>query len=152
MARQPRTARPLGAALAALLLASAAQAAEIGVVKSVSGHAMVTRAGADAPLALGDALFTGDEVATGADGALGVSLADGTSIALGADSRAELASFAVEPGAGLYDLLVRALAGRMILRSGLIGQEDPERVRVETPRVVVGVKGTRFAVVVREAE
>lgn len=138
--------------LLAAALAAAASAAEIGVVKSVSGRAMVSRDGVEAPLALGDAVFTGDVVATGSDGALGVSLADGASIALGADSSAELASFVFEPGQGLYDMLVRALSGRMILRSGLIGQEDPERVRVETPRVVVGVKGTRFAVVVGDRE
>jgi len=143
------------AALAALTCAPAvAQGAgpqPIGVVKQASGAATVERDGARAAVAAGAPLFEGDVLRTGPDGAMGAVLDDGAAVALGADSAVTLQRFTFRPAESLYDMVLRVLSGRVVVRSGLIGEQAPERIRVETPEMTIGVRGTRFAVVVPTA-
>jgi hypothetical protein len=142
--------KALCALLALLATCTASLAQEIGVVKHVSGVVELSRDGAVSMPRVGDALMRQDTVRTGDDGAFGATLDDGTAIGIGRESAIEFAAFTFEPAESLFDLVIRALSGRVIVETGLIGEEAPERVRVETPRLVVGVRGTRFAVVVED--
>ena len=142
--------RRLSIALAVALAAGAAAAQEIGVVKHVDGEVSVLRDGASRPLRAGDSLEVADRIVTGPTGSCGATLADGTTVALGADSEVDLSRFVFEPQAGLFELVLRVLRGRVIARTGLIGEEAPEKVRIETPRLTIGVRGTRFAVVLED--
>lgn len=137
---------------AAFSLSGAAQSQSIGVVKRVGGDVSLARADGVVTPIVGDALLRDDRVHTGDDGVFGATLSDGTTIALGRNSDVEIASFVFNPGARLYDLLVRVFAGRIVLRTGLIGEEAPDRVRVETPQLLVGVRGTRFAIVIEDEQ
>ena len=132
-------------------IADTADAGEpIGVVRTASGAAIVTRGERTLPAAPGLKLMAGDALATGRDGSLGVSLRDDSSLSIGPDSRLVLRSFLFSPSEGRFDLVARITRGTMAYLSGLIGKLAPEKARFETPTATIGIRGTRFAVKVGE--
>jgi hypothetical protein len=134
-----------------LAVAGAAVAGEtIGVVRTVSGDAAVTRVGGTLPATNGLKVMVGDTLVTGRDGSLGVILRDNSSLSIGPESRLVLRSFLFSPAEGKFALVARITGGTMAYLSGLIGKLSPESARFETPRATIGIRGTRFAVKVGE--
>jgi hypothetical protein len=127
-------------------VAGAAVAGEtIGLVRTVSGDATVTRGERSIPADPGLKLIVGDTLVTGRDGSLGVILRDDSSLSIGPGSRLVLRSFQFSPAEGRFDLVARISRGTMAYLSGLIGKLAPEKVRFETPTATIGIRGTRFA-------
>jgi hypothetical protein len=138
-------------ALFLLAVAGAAVAGEtIGVVRTTSGDAAVTRVGGTLPASPGLKVMVGDTLVTGRDGSLGVILRDNSSLSIGPESRLVLRSFLFSPAEGKFDLVARITGGTMAYLSGLIGKLSPESARFETPTATIGIRGTRFAVKVGE--
>ena len=138
-------------ALCLLAAANTAVAGEtIGVVRTASGAATVTRGEKTLPAAPGLKLLVGDTLGTGRDGSLGVILRDDSSLSIGPESRLVLRSFLFSPSEGKFDLVARITGGTMAYLSGLIGKLAPEKARFETPTATIGIRGTRFAVKVGE--
>ena len=145
------TAALLLCALCLTTVAGTAVAGEtIGVVRTVSGDAAVTREGKPLPAAPGLKIMVGDTLVTGPDGSLGVILRDDSSLSIGPGSRLVLRSFRFSPSEGKFDLVARITRGTMAYLSGLIGKLAPEKARFETPTATIGIRGTRFAVKVGE--
>jgi hypothetical protein len=118
----------------------------IGMVRTVSGEATVTRGETSLPADPGLKLMVGDTLVTGRDGTLGVILGDDSSLSIGPGSRLVLRSFQFSPSEGKFDLVARISRGTMAYLSGLIGKLAPEKARFETPTATIGIRGTRFAV------
>jgi len=141
--------------LGALFLTTAAGTAvageTIGVVRSASGDATVTRGEKTLAAAPGLKLMVGDILGTGRDGSLGVILRDDSSLSIGPESRLVLRSFRFSTSEGTFDLVARITRGTMAYISGLIGKLAPEKARFETPTATIGIRGTRFAVKVEES-
>jgi hypothetical protein len=141
--------------LSALCLLAAADSAfageMIGVVRSASGAATVTRGEEALPAVPGLKIMAGDTLGTGRDGSLGVILRDDSSLSIGPESRLVLRSFLFAPSKGKYDLVARISRGTMAYLSGLIGKLAPQKARFETPTATIGIRGTRFAVKVGES-
>jgi hypothetical protein len=141
--------------LSALCLLAAADSAfageTIGVVRSASGVATVTRGEKTLPAVPGLKIIAGDTLGTGRDGSLGVILRDDSSLSIGPESRLVLRSFLFAPSEGKYDLAARISRGSMAYLSGLIGKLAPKKARFETPTATIGIRGTRFAVKVGES-
>ena len=141
--------------LGALCLPGAAGTAvareTIGVVRTASGDATVTRGEKTLPAAPGLKIMAGDILGTGRVGSLGVILRDDSSLSIGPDSRLVLRSFLFSPSEEKFDLVVRITRGTMAYLSGLIGKLAPEKARFETPTATIGIRGTRFAVTVGES-
>ena len=141
--------------LGALCLLPAADAAfagdPIGVVRTASGAATVTRGEKTIPAAPGLKIMAGDTLGTGRDGSLGVILRDDSSLSIGPDSRLVLRRFLFSPSEGTFGLVARITRGTMAYISGLIGKLAPEKARFETPTATIGIRGTRFAVKVEES-
>jgi hypothetical protein len=132
-------------------IAGAAVAGEtIGMVRTASGDATVTRGETSLPADPGLKVMVGDTLVTGRDGSLGVILRDDSSLSIGPGSRLVLRSFEFSPSEGKFDLVARISRGTMAYLSGLIGKLAPEKVRFETPIATIGIRGTRFAVKVGE--
>jgi len=123
----------------------------IGVVRTVSGDATVTRGEKTLPAAPGLKIVAGDTLGTGRDGSLGVILRDDSSLSIGPESRLVLRSFLFAPSEGKFDLVARITRGTMAYLSGLIGTLAPGKARFETPTATIGIRGTRFAVKVGES-
>jgi len=146
------TAALLLSALCILPAADAAFAGDpIGVVRTASGAATVTRGEKTLPAAPGLKIMAGDTLGTGRDGSLGVILRDDSSLSIGPESRLVLRSFHFSPTEGKFDLVARITRGTMVYLSGLIGKLAPEKARFETPTATIGIRGTRFAVKVEES-
>ena len=122
----------------------------IGVVRSATGAATVTRVDTILAAAPGLRLEVGDALDTGPDGSLGVLLRDDSSLSLGPGSRLVVRNFLFSPEQGTFDLLARISRGTMAYLSGIIGRLAPGKVRFETPTATIGIRGTRFAVKVGE--
>jgi len=140
--------------LCALCLLPAADAAfageTIGVVRTASGAATVTRGEKTVPAAPGLKVMAGDTLGTGRDGSLGVILRDDSSLSIGPGSRLVLRRFLFSSPEGKFDLVASITRGTMAYLSGLIGKLAPEKARFETPTATIGIRGTRFAVKVGE--
>ncbi|MEM6974552.1 MAG: FecR domain-containing protein [Pseudomonadota bacterium] len=142
-----------GTLLASIFLAlspNRAPAQEIGVVKTVEGAVIILRAEAELPALVGRSLQIDDRIIAPADGSVGAILADGTTLAVSGPSDVVVSSYVFDPGQGLFELIIRMLSGRLVYGSGKIGEARPDKVRIETPQLVIGSRGTRFAVVVPE--
>ena len=134
-------------ALCLLAVAGTAAAAEtIGVVRTTSGDATVTRGEKTLPAVPGMKILVGDTLGTGPGGSLGIILRDDSSLSIGPGSRLVLRSFQFSPSKEKFNLVARITRGTMAYLSGLIGKLAPEKARFETPTATIGIRGTRFAV------
>jgi hypothetical protein len=149
-----RSARLAVAALGLFALvavpAGARQAPAAGQVKVLSGPAIVIRAGQQVPAAVGLSVFQGDIVRTGAAARLGLTLKDGTRVSLGANTELCIDAFAYEPADGRLGIVLKLARGVLAYISGRIAQLAPGSVTIETPRSVIGVRGTHLLVGVDE--
>lgn len=151
MKRSVTAALLLGALCLPTFPGTAVAGETIGVVRTASGDATVTRGEKTVPAARGLKLMAGDTLGTGRDGSLGVILRDDSSLSIGPESRLVLRKFLFSPSEGEFALVARITRGTMAYLSGLIGTLAPEKARFETPTATIGIRGTRFAVKVGES-
>jgi Uncharacterized protein conserved in bacteria len=144
----------LAACAAALCLyVFSAQAAEpIGLIKTLTGTAAVSRDGATAPLAAGADVFSNDVVSTGPGSALGITFRDDTTLSMGEAGRVVLDSFAFDPAGEKVGMGVKLLKGTFAVVSGQIAKLAPEKMVVTTPTMSIGIRGTSFLVEVNSDE
>lgn len=140
------------AALVAALCAfpALAEQAAIGSIKTLQGDATIIRGEARLPAALGTALRQDDVVATGADASVGITLRDETMLSIGPSTEIKLERFAFTPAEEEYSLVASITRGTLYYVSGLIAKLSPESASVVTPGGTIGVRGTRFAVRIRQ--
>jgi hypothetical protein len=152
-----RSARSL-ALLVSLWLACAVQEAHAaaGKVLFVAGPVTLERGGSR-PAQAGDALETGDIVATGERARAQLLMGDGARIALRAGTRFRIDEFALpsnvqRPGA----VTAVAASGRSVATllkggfrtsTGAIGKSDPTAYEVRTPVGTLGIRGTDYTAV-----
>jgi len=140
----PVSAWALLAALACL--PASAQSTRSGTLKAVQGDVAVVRGDARYPAQSGDGIAQADRIVTGKNSATSLTLRDGTALVIGPNTSVSLARFEYEPTTQQGGLMVDVLQGSIRMISGLIGKLHPEQVKVTTPTVVVGVRGTDFIV------
>lgn len=139
-------------AVAAALLAIAAHAEPIGLIKVQSGEVHIERQGARVPATVGVSVDRGDRIVTGRDGSVGVSFADGAILSAGPSSVLVLDAFNYDPStrAGNFDVSVRR--GTLSAISGKLVTQTPGAMKVRTPTAILGVRGTEFVVHVEAPE
>lgn len=129
---------------------SPAPSAAIGSIKTLSGSAVVIRSGREIPAALGLSLFQTDSIRTGKDGRLGLTLKDETRLTLGPNTVVHLKRYSYAPSEKQVSLGLRVLRGAASYISGRIAAIAPDSVRIETPRSIIGVRGTHLLISVPE--
>ena len=133
------------------LLSSVSQAAEpAGYVKTVGGEATVTSAGKTVAATAGTTLLAGDVIKTGPGGSLGVTLRDNTLMSFGPSTSFTLEDYLFAPAKGDLKLGGKIASGTLHYVSGTIAHLKPDAVAIKTPTGIIGVRGTRFVVVVEE--
>ena len=130
------------------LAGSTAAAETIGFVKTVTGGAWLERQGVKTQVKEGDAVEMNDSLSTGADGSLGVTFKDETMISLGPDTQMTIDAYLYQPREAKLGMVTSVSKGTMQFVSGVIAKLAPETVKVNTPTGTLGVRGTRFLVVV----
>lgn len=146
--------RKLAIAIGALALTvasapSAATAAEqAGTTHEVVRWAYQQRPGQpQEDLFVRDPVYRQAEVSTVPDGAVRIRLRDGTELRLGGDTTVTIDKYVYTPDQGPVGIATDLLEGAMRYVTGAIRADGHE---VETPTVVIGVRGTRFDVAVAE--
>lgn len=138
-------------AVAAAAFAFAAQASDVGQIKTVRGLVQVEREGKLIEAQPGMAVRQSDTLRTGADGAVGVTFIDESRIALGPRSVLAIERYRFDTTTQEGEFDAALTKGSMATVSGRIVKESPGAMRVRTPASIMGVRGTRFLVRV-EAE
>jgi len=132
-------------ALAAFLVASV-NAAEIGQIKVSNGQVTVERKGESRPGSVGTRLETSDVVRTGATGSVGITMADNSLLSAGPNSILSLDRFDFDPTSSQGRFDAQLQKGSLAVVSGRIAKQSPESMTVRTPSIILGVRGTEFAV------
>jgi hypothetical protein len=143
---------PIALFLAASLYCSFAFAEDthVAIIKDVTGTVTVIRNGASIKAEPGTQLEKLDEVISSASSTGGIVFRDGTLLTLGAGSDVQIKDYVFEPKDAKYAFAVFLSKGSAIYSSGKIGKVSPESVSVQTPKAVIGVRGTRFLVTATE--
>jgi hypothetical protein len=133
-------------AVAAAMVAVAAQAQDVGQIKSARGTAHVERGGERLKAAPGMQVRAADRLVTGRDGALGVTFLDNTIVSTGPSTTFEIErySFDSTTHAGEFDAALKK--GSLAVVSGKMVKQTPGSMRVRTPSSIMGVRGTEFVV------
>lgn len=134
-------------AVSTFFASSAAFAAsQIGAISESNGSVTVERAaGGSENGVVGLAVYQDDAVVTGANSSVGITFADETSFALGAGGRMVLDEYAYDPAANTGGGTLAVLTGSFAFTSGQIAKVAPDALKVTTPTLSIGVRGTTVA-------
>jgi hypothetical protein len=133
---------------ACLSTAVAANAGEIGRIKSVTGAASVVRGKTVTPAVAGQLLQVSDVLKTGADGRVGITFVDNSRFAVGPNSAIALSAFEFDDTTHAGRSLTTVNRGTLAVVSGQIAKENKDAMRVRTPTSLLAARGTRFVVTV----
>ncbi len=115
----------------------------IGMVKEVSGDATITHPdGTIVKAAIGTPIYQGDIIETQGSGAVNITFVDETSFAVSENARLAIDEYVFDPATQSGETNFSVLHGVFMFTSGLIGREDPDDVRIETPVGSIGIRGT----------
>jgi hypothetical protein len=141
----------LGFITAVLLLAPFpvnALDAPVASIKTIHGTNTILRATLPVEAIKGSKIYQGDILKTGPDGGLAIVFRDDTLLSLGPNSEIAITEFLFSPAEGKLSFLTRLVRGTAACITGIIGKLSPESVRFETPVANIGIRGTKFAVMV----
>lgn len=138
--------RSVAVVLVLLTVQAHADDAAIGFVKTLSGHATLTRASIVQPLELAMPIHAQDRLETASDGRLGVTFRDDTRISLGPDSRLDLPRYVFKPADRQYGFVLRLVFGTLQYLSGTTEKLAPDAMSIETPTATLAVRGTHLLV------
>ncbi len=118
----------------------------VGAVEEVKGNATVTRAdGTVETITNGTPIYQGDIVQTDAEGAVNIVFIDETSMAISANARLAIDQYSYDPSTESGTTNFSVLRGLFVFTSGLIGRDDPDDVKIDTPVGSIGIRGTIIA-------
>ncbi len=121
-------------------------ASPVGHAKEVTGEATVTRAnGQSEALTQGAPIYQGDVIETKAGGAVNIEFVDESTFAVSANAKLAIDEFVFDPATQGGETNFSLLRGIFVFTSGLIGREDPDDVKIETPVGSIGIRGTTIA-------
>lgn len=125
---------------------SETDASPVGAVAEVSGEANVLRTdGSTQKIVRGTPIYEGDVIETGSDGAVNIHFVDDTSFAVSGDARLAIDEYVYDPATQSGEQGFSVLKGLFVFTSGLIGRDDPDDVRIDTPTGSIGIRGTIIA-------
>ena len=130
--------------------AAKADNAQVAQIKTVSGQAEIVRNGARSAARVGDPLYEKDTIETGADGAIGITFIDNTVMSGGPNSQIVLEDYKFNSSNFKGSMLTDMNRGTVSMISGDIARSTPGAMKVKTPTAILGVRGTRFVIEVKD--
>ena len=118
----------------------------IGIIKSVSGNALIVRQAETLQADINTRIQKGDILKTAADGKMGIIFEDDTVISMGPDSQLAIEDFLFQPDEKKMSFIARIFYGTISFLSGQIAKLAPELVNIETPDATIGMRGTHVLV------
>ena len=123
-----------------------AEIESIGFVKSVSGEVVIISSEFELRAVSNMKVNPGDLVKTGTESSVGLIFEDDTVVSLGPNSEIEIKEFLFSPADHQLSFVARMIRGTFSFITGQIAKLSPEKVRLETPDAILGVRGTKFVV------
>jgi hypothetical protein len=148
-----RVASSLGFILILLAVAGSAANADnsrVGQIKTVAGQAEIVRNGVRTAARVGDLLYEKDTIETGPDGSIGITFIDNTVMSSGPDSQIVLEDYKFNSSNFKGSMLADMNRGTVSMISGDIARSSPGAMKVKTPTAILGVRGTRFVIEVKD--
>ena len=125
--------------------AASAQETIIGHVRKVTGVATIIRGDERVRVLSGLPVLAKDVIETGSNGTIGVTFSDNTVFSAGPNSRIVMEQFSFDSKSFKGSLLARMDRGTLSVVSGDIARHSKDAMKIKTPSVVLGVRGTTFA-------
>jgi hypothetical protein len=118
----------------------------VGAVQEVTGVATVTHLdGSKETITSGTPIYQGDVIETDATGAVNIMFLDETTFAVSEDARLAIDEYVYDPSTQSGETNFSVLKGVFVFTSGLIGRDDPDDVKIDTPVGSIGIRGTIIA-------
>ncbi len=136
--------------LAACSSVAEADNSQVAQIKTVSGQAEIVRNGARTAAKIGDLLYEKDTIETGGDGAIGITFIDNTVMSSGPNSEIVLEDYKFNSSNFKGSMLTDMNRGTVSMISGDIARSTPGAMKVKTPTAILGVRGTRFVIEVKD--
>jgi hypothetical protein len=122
--------------------------APVGSIRTLKGKATIIRNVNAVETKIGSRVFQKDSLKTGVDGSIAIVFKDDTLLSIGPNSEVVINEFLFSPAEGKLSIITKLIKGTSAYLSGIIGKLSPQSVRFETPVADIGIRGTKFAVVV----
>jgi hypothetical protein len=122
--------------------------APAGSIRTLKGNATIIRNNNAVETKIGSRVFQKDSLKTGVDGSIAIVFKDDTLLSIGPNSEVVINEFLFSPVEGKFSIITRLIKGTSAYLSGIIAKISPESVRFETPVANIGIRGTKFAVMV----
>jgi hypothetical protein len=148
-----RVASRLGFIVASLAVVGSTANADsfrVGQIKTVAGQAEIVRSGARIAARVGDLLYEKDTIETGPDGSIGITFVDNTVMSSGPDSQIVLEDYKFNSSNFKGSMLADMNRGTVSMISGDIARSSPGAMKIKTPTAILGVRGTRFVIEVKD--
>ncbi len=129
---------------------ASAEELKVGVVKNVSGQALIERNKVIVPAKVKDKLMENDILVTGRIGSIGIILQDNSVMSIGSNTRLVISKFVFEPAHEKLSFIAQIKKGTVVYLTGLIAKLNRSGIKFETNTVVCGVRGTHFAIKVED--
>jgi hypothetical protein len=123
---------------------------QVAQVKTVAGLTEIVRNGVRAPARVGDPLYEKDTIETGPDGSIGITFIDNTVMSSGPNSQIVLEDYKFNSSDFKGSMLTDMNRGTVAMISGDIARSSPGAMKVKTPTAILGVRGTRFVIEVKD--
>ena len=136
--------------LAAFGSVANADNSQVAQIKTVAGQAEIVRNGARIVARVGDSLYEKDSIETGPDGSIGITFIDNTVMSSGPDSQIVLEDYKFNSSNFKGSMLADMNRGTVSMISGDIARSSPGAMKVKTPTAILGVRGTRFVIEVKD--
>ncbi len=115
----------------------------IGEVIGIRGQARAVSDKGARELEQGDSVYQGEQIVTSEDSSVEIRFLDGTLLSQGPDSILSLDEYIFDPGDMDSSVLSFGfLQGAFRQVTGRIAEENPERVEMESPLSIIGIRGT----------
>lgn len=123
--------------------AQANDASPVGEVTETTGNATVKHAdGTVEKITAGTQIYEGDIIETDAKGAVNIKFADDSTFAVSKNARLAVDDFSFNPADQSGSTGLSILRGVFMFTSGLVGRENPDAVKLNTPVGSIGIRGT----------
>lgn len=118
--------------------------AQVASIKSFSGDAFVKHNKTSSKLTLGAKLFKNDIIITKENGSVSIVFNDGSLLSLGENSFLTINEYIFKPLKNDFDFNLTLKSGTAVFESGKIGKLAPESFKMNFPKGIIGIRGTKF--------
>ena len=127
-------------------LAGPVCANDSGIVKTVRGQVRIERDSGNLEAKVGDPVQERDRVIVQGGSSIGISMSDETLLSIGPNSTMVINKYSYNPVTREGQVETSILKGTLRYVTGLIGQANPEAIKVMTNTATIGLRGTEFIV------